>query len=63
MSIVEHLRFLVAVTIQKLVKSRRKIVILMAWLLVVYTRDYASSRYFSMLADDQAANRRLSDYI
>lgn len=63
MSIVEHPRFLVAVTIQKLVKSRRKIVILMAWLLVVYTRDYASSRYFSMLADDQAANRRLSDYI
>lgn len=35
----------------------------MAWMLVVYTRDYASSRYFSMLADDQAANRRLSDYI
>lgn len=63
MSIVEHPRFFVAVTIQKLVKSRRKIVILMAWLLVVYTRDYASSRYFSMLADDQAANRRLSDYI
>lgn len=63
MSIVEHPRFLIAVTIQKLVKSRRKIVILMAWLLVVYTRDYASSRYFSMLADDQAANRRLSDYI